>query len=215
MKLNELPHYDASVNTTGCCAKFNPQGWDGKILHLRKKPFVAASTRNVRHVPVDMATVFSRVQRHISSASASREDQFMVLSRERSAWEGEHLFAVDAAVPGETMATLSGDFLTRVFEGDYSDGGRWREEMQQAVRRHRRDPGKIYFFYTTCPQCAEAYGKNYVVGVAEMGASLSGKTRRPGAQYESTSTSLGIPQPPIAKGTSDETSTQIREAGPQ
>lgn len=29
MQRNETPHYDASVNTTGCCPKFNPEGWDG------------------------------------------------------------------------------------------------------------------------------------------------------------------------------------------
>jgi hypothetical protein len=26
----------------------------------------------------------------------------------------------------------------------------------------------VYFFYTTCPKCAEVYGKNYVVGVVEI-----------------------------------------------
>ena len=28
MPTNETPHYDASVNTTGCCPRFNPGGWD-------------------------------------------------------------------------------------------------------------------------------------------------------------------------------------------
>ncbi|TIP13974.1 MAG: hypothetical protein E5X73_02440 [Mesorhizobium sp.] len=33
MKTNETPRYDASVNTTGCCPKFNPAGWDATSLH--------------------------------------------------------------------------------------------------------------------------------------------------------------------------------------
>ncbi|MGD9980573.1 MAG: hydrolase [Hyphomonadaceae bacterium] len=27
---------------------------------------------------------------------------------------------------------------------------------------------RIYLFYTTCPKCAKAYGKNYVVAVAQL-----------------------------------------------
>ena len=39
--------------------------------------------------------------------------------------------------------------------------------MDRLVRANGDLPGKIWFFYTTCPKCAKAYGKNYVVGVAE------------------------------------------------
>jgi hypothetical protein len=44
-----------------------------------------------------------------------------------------------------------------VVRGDEVDGARAGFE-----------PGKVYFFYTTCPKCAEAYGKSYVVGVVEV-----------------------------------------------
>jgi len=27
---------------------------------------------------------------------------------------------------------------------------------------------KLYFFYTTCPRCAQKYGKNYVVILAQV-----------------------------------------------
>jgi hypothetical protein len=27
---------------------------------------------------------------------------------------------------------------------------------------------KLYFFYTTCPKCAQVYGKNYVVLLAKI-----------------------------------------------
>ncbi|MHC1707784.1 MAG: hydrolase [Bacteroidales bacterium] len=27
---------------------------------------------------------------------------------------------------------------------------------------------KTYFYYTTCPKCAKAYGKNYVVSLVEV-----------------------------------------------
>ena len=39
-----------------------------------------------------------------------------------------------------------------------------------ALARDRGATGEeVYFFYTTCPRCAKAYGRNYVVGVARTG----------------------------------------------
>jgi len=167
METNQLPHYDTSINTTGCCPKFNPEGWDGQALHFREKPFVRATTISALHVPVNMGKVFSRVQKHIDEVGAANPESFIVLSRDPSAWQGEHLFSVSKEVPGEEMTTLSGDFVTRVFEGDYTQAREWYGEMKQAVTDAGKAPGQVWFFYTTCPKCAKAYGKNYVVGVAE------------------------------------------------
>ena len=119
MQTNALPHYDMSVNTTGCCPKFNPEGWDAQELHFRDKPFVRAKTHSLMHMPVDMGSVFSRVQKHMEAAGAIDESDTIVLSRDTSSFAGEHLFAVPKAVPEEEMTTLSGDFVTKVFEGPY------------------------------------------------------------------------------------------------
>ncbi len=168
MKTNEFPKYDASINTTGCCPKFNPEGWDGQELHFENKPFVKAKTRSAMHIPLDMGAVFSRVQEQIDAAAATLPGSFVVLSRDLSSWNSEHLFAVSKPVEGEEMTTLSGDFITKVFEGPYRKAGAWSETMQQTVREKGANPGEVYFFYTTCPKCAKAYGKNYVVGVAAL-----------------------------------------------
>ena len=168
MKTNELPKCDMSVNTTGCCPKFNPEGWDGQSLHFDKKRFVRAGSLSMMHVPLNMGAVFSRVQKHIEDAGAFSADDFIVLSRDCSPWSSEHLFSVTRPVLTEEMTTLSGDFVTKVFEGPYREAEEWYQEMVQLVREHGSRPAGIYFFYTTCPKCAKAYGKNYVVGVAEL-----------------------------------------------
>ena len=170
MEINATPFYDASDNTTGCCARFNPAGWDGQILHFDHKPFVRATTRSLAHVPLNMGKVFSRVQAHIDEAGAVDPSQLFVLSRDPSAFTGEHLFAVTKAVPDEEMTTLSGDFLTRTFEGPYSQVAEWMEQMQVEAREAGREPGLVWFFYTTCPKCAKAYGRTPVVGVVELAA---------------------------------------------
>lgn len=168
MQTNALPAYDMSVNTTGCCPRFNPQGWDAQELHFRDKRFVRATTRSLMHVPINMSKVFARVLEHIEKAGALDAADYIVMSRENSAFAAEHLFAVPKEVPDEEMTTLSGDFITKVFEGPYKDVAQWRAAMADLVRARGVEPKSVWFFYTTCPKCAKAYGKNYVVGIAEL-----------------------------------------------
>lgn len=168
MLTNETPRYDDSVNTTGCCPRFNPVGWDGQELHFKGKQFVKAKTHSIMHIPMNMGSVFARVNKHIEDARASAPDQFIVLSRDISPWSSEHLFAVSKPVRDEEMTTLSGDYLTKVFEGPYSRARQWHEDMQQIARDRKSETRDVYFFYTTCPKCAKAYGKNYVVGIAAI-----------------------------------------------
>lgn len=168
MQTNETPFYDASDNSTGCCARFNPAGWDGQVLHFDHKRFVRAETRSLAHVPLNMGRVFTRVQGHVAAVGAEDVAQMLVMSRDPSAFAGEHLFAVTKDVPGEEMATLSGDFVTKTFEGPYSQMRLWHGEMEAAAREAGREPGDVWFFYTTCPKCAKAYGQNPVVGIVEL-----------------------------------------------
>ncbi len=168
MQTNAVPHYDDSVNTTGCCPRFNPEGWDGQELHFENKPFIRATTRSALHVPIDMGRVFQRVQRHIDNADARDVDNLIVLSRDLSNWKAEHLFSVSGQVPDEEPVTLTGDFITKVFEGPYREAGNWHREMQELAQSKGGSSDEVYFFYTTCPKCVKAYGRNYVVGVARL-----------------------------------------------
>lgn len=168
METNKLPHYDMSDNPTGCCPRFKPEGWDGVELHFEDKSFVRAETKSVMHVPVNMGKVFSRVQEHVEAAGGFDPDDTIVLSRDLSSWKSEHLFAASKPVPDEEMVTLSGDFVTKVFEGPYKEAKDWYDEMKQLAAERGKTDGEVWFFYTTCPKCAKVYGKNYVVGLAEV-----------------------------------------------
>lgn len=66
---------------------------------------------------------------------------FLVLSHDDSAWHGDHLFAVSKPVAGAEMVSLSGDFVTKVFEGPYSKAREWSKQMTRgrAARPHTRD----------------------------------------------------------------------------
>ena len=168
MQTNSFPTYDVTVNTTGCCPRFNPEGWDNRHLHFDRKKFVRAVTRSAMHIPWNMGSVFARVQANIEDADAADPATEIVLSHDLSAWEAEHFFAVPKDVPSEEMTTLSGDFITRVFEGPYRHAKNFEHDMRVAAKVIGKTAKDVFFFYTTCPKCAKAYGENYMVGVAQV-----------------------------------------------
>lgn len=167
MNTNETPAYDPSDNPTGCCPRFHPEPWQDQELHFENKPFARASTVSMFHVPLNMGSVFRRTFEAIQKAHAE-SSQFLVLSHEDSAWHAEHLFAVSKDIPGVEMVHLNGTFLTKVFEGPFADARKWSDAMSSYVAQKGKTLDTLYFFYTTCPRCAKVYGKNYVVGVAQV-----------------------------------------------
>lgn len=168
MKTNATPHYDISDNPTNCCPRFDPEGWDDQELHFEDKLFAKAVTRSAFHIPLNMGKVFTTTFKAIQSADAENAEQSLVLSHDPSAWKGEHYFAVNKVVPGVEMVKLTGDYVTKVFQGPYKDAGKFSKVLTNFVEAKGKKAKKNYFFYTTCPKCAKFYGKNYMVGVAEI-----------------------------------------------
>jgi hypothetical protein len=167
MDVNRTPAYDRSDNPTGCCPRFKPEGWDGQQLRFAEKPFIRARTKSLLHVPLDMEAVFKRTFEAIERACADGGDQFIVLSRELSPWAAEHLFATPKPVAGLENVRLSGDYRTKLFEGSFRNAPKWEAAFRKELAAQGLTAKNMYLFYTTCPKCAKAYGKNYVVAAAE------------------------------------------------
>ena len=168
MDINALPKYDMSDNPTHCCPRFNTEGWDEQELHFKDKLFVKAKTRSLFHIPINMGSVFPKTFNAIEKADAMDENDLIVLSYDPSAWTGEHYFSVAKDVPGQNMVRMTGDYLTKIFEGPYKNVPKWEKEMEAFVESKGMQSKKTYFFYTTCPKCAKFYGKNYLVAVSEL-----------------------------------------------
>ena len=52
------------------------------------------------------------------------------------------------------MIHLSGDYMTKVFGGAYKSEPKCEKEIQDFVMQKGKQVKKTYFFYTTCPKCA-------------------------------------------------------------
>jgi hypothetical protein len=150
-----------------CCPRFTPAPWDGKELQWQDRRFVKDRVRSFLHVPLNFGAVMRRNVGRIAAAGACAEGM-VVLSDENSLWGADVYIEVARDVPGAAMATLSGTFLCKVFEGPYKNMRRWVTEMRAFVQGRGRSIRKLYFFYTTCPKCARKYGKNYVAILAQV-----------------------------------------------
>ncbi len=166
------PAYDAvmgkpTVTPTGCCDPFDPEPWQDKEITWTDKIFVKDHVTSFLHIPLNMGSQIVKNMALIEKAEAKAPYQLM-LTDELSPWGSDIYIDVAKTVPGARMATLSGTFLTKVFEGPYRDAGKWAQQMKEYVLEKGKRLKKLYFSYTTCPNCAKAYGKNYVVLFAKI-----------------------------------------------
>lgn len=154
---------------TGCCPRFNPEPWDEKEFDWKDKLFVKDSIRTFMHIPLNIKQVMTRMWKNATDAGATPDmKDFLVMAHDPTPWRSDQYMAVTKEIPGMENTTISGVFLTKVFEGPYKDARKWHKEMQEYAKAKGKKPQKIYFFYTTCPKCAKYYGKNYVVSLAEV-----------------------------------------------
>jgi len=159
---------NATVQSTGCCRRFDPSPWQDQEITWKDEPFVQDHVRSVFHVPLRFGKHVIDNQALIEAWDAVPAVPLM-LSDEKSPWGADLYIRVAKPVPGARMTTLSGTFLTRVYEGPYRDAPKWAANMQSFVQARGKKLEKLYFAYTTCPACAKAYGKNYVVLFAKVG----------------------------------------------
>ncbi|MBU0636663.1 MAG: hydrolase [Patescibacteria group bacterium] len=155
------------IKETGCCELFNSELWQNKEIVWKDKIFVKDHIISFFHIPLNFGKKVIENMELIKKANAKVSNQLM-LTDEKSLWGADIYIDVLKEVPGAVMTTLSGTFLTKVFEGSYHNIGKWVQEMTEYVEKKDKKLKKMYFFYTTCSKCAKIYGKNYVVFFAQI-----------------------------------------------
>lgn len=158
---------DQTTKPTGCCEPFDPEPWQEKEIIWQDKIFVKDHVISFLHIPLNFGQKVVKNVKLIDKAGARPSYQLM-LTDEKSLWGADIYIDVSKEVPGAEMVTLSGTFLTKVFEGPYQNVGKWAKKMLEYVKSKGKEMKKLYFSYTTCPRCAKAYGKNYVVLFARI-----------------------------------------------
>ncbi|AEV28154.1 hypothetical protein SpiGrapes_0294 [Sphaerochaeta pleomorpha str. Grapes] len=145
-----------------CCPPFDPKPWERTIVTFDHQKFVQVKVRTLNFMPLNFGSVMKKAQAQINAAGAMVVDN-IALSNHVSKWMMEVLIAVDKDVAGMQMSTLTGKFLSNVYEGPFKDTGIWCKNFEQFAKEESFTFSTWYMWYTTCPKCAKKYGKNYVV----------------------------------------------------
>ncbi|MFA6361358.1 MAG: hydrolase [Candidatus Shapirobacteria bacterium] len=152
---------------TECCPKFNPKLWDGKVFEWKNKRFIKDKVFTLFYIPMNFGTAMTRSFKKIEN-SGQNILEGLVLSEHTSKWNMNLYLAVNKEIVGTENIILSGKFLSKVYEGDYKDMGKWTKDFESYIKTKKMIMKKMYMWYTTCPKCAKKYGKNYVVFLAEI-----------------------------------------------
>ena len=149
-----------------CCPEFNPEPWDGKTFEWNDKRFIKDKVFTFFYMPLNFGGVMKKLDSRVRKAGAQIPD-YLCLSDHTSKWNMDVYLAVDKEVPDAKNTTISGKFLSKVYEGPYKDTGKWSEDFENFARNKGFDISKWYMWYTTCPKCAKKYGKNYVTIIGQ------------------------------------------------
>jgi hypothetical protein len=151
-----------------CCPKFDPEPWDEKEIVWENKPFLKDRVFTAFYIPLNFGGVMKRLDARVRQAGVTVPD-WLCLSDHTSKWSMDVYLAVDREVPGARNVPLSGEFLSKVYEGPFQDTGKWCEDFKTFAQSRGKTIEKWFMWYTTCPKCAKKYGKNYVVIVGKVG----------------------------------------------
>ena len=155
------------VKETGCCKRFNPEPWNDKQIHFRDTLFIKDRILSFVYVPLNYGMVMRR-NLHKMERAGSKMLKPLIITDKSTLWGADVYLQVDQIIPDAQMVSLSADFLAKVFEGPFSDLGKWLQEMKKFLTYKGKAMKKIYFYHTTCPACAREYGKNFTVLLAEL-----------------------------------------------
>jgi len=150
-----------------CCPKFNPAPWDGKVLEWKDKKFIKDRVFTFMHIPINFGSAMTRLMKKLDDSGVKSSD-LIVLSDHTSMWNMNVCLSVDEEIKGAEHVFLSGKYLSKVYDGDFKDTGKWMVDFEKYAKTEGRSIEKMYMWYTTCPKCAKKYGHNYVVIVAEI-----------------------------------------------
>jgi hypothetical protein len=129
--------------------------------------FIRDKVFTVFHMPMNFGSVMKRLNERVEKANAKMPG-WLCLSDHTSKWNMDVYLAVDKKIPDAENVTLTGKFLSKVYEGPYKDTGKWCKDFEAYAKSKNLGINKWYMWYTTCPKCAKKYGKNYVAIIGEV-----------------------------------------------
>ena len=87
----------------------------------------------------------------------------LILFRDPSAFRSEIYYAVTKEVDGANNTTVTGSFVTRVYDGPFNKVPVFIKEMGKFLEERGQTAKDYYVHYAYCPKCAKKYNHNYMI----------------------------------------------------
>ncbi len=92
---------------------------------------------------------------------------FLCLTYDPNPFVSEYYMHVTKEVSDIKNVKLSGEFISKVYDGPFSEVNNWLKDMTGYIESLGKNVYRNFLYFTTCPECAKKYKHNYVVVVTE------------------------------------------------
>lgn len=155
-----------------CCPKFNPDKWNEKTFDWDKKPFIKESIPTLFHIPFPpmIGKKITKMWKQAQAAQKTEADKedTLVLFTDPSAFRSEIYLSVTGQVLNANNVTLTGTFISKVFDGGYNAIPGFIKQMDKYLANQGKKAKKYYVHYAYCPKCAKDQGHNYMILFAQV-----------------------------------------------
>lgn len=155
-----------------CCPKFNVAKWDKKTFNWDHKPFIKSSIPTFFHIPIPKmigkkVTEMMKLSENSKKMDENSEDTLLLFT-DPSPFKSELLLSVTGNVANAKNTSLTGVFMSKVFDGAYNSIPKFIKQMDAYIIEQGKKVKKYYVHYAYCPECAKKNGNNYMVLFAEI-----------------------------------------------
>ncbi|MDB4271051.1 hypothetical protein N9896_03035 [bacterium] len=160
------------VEKQECCPIFHPEKWNEKTFDWNHKKFIKATVPTFFHIPLppmigNRITKMMKLAEDSKKLTSNKED-ILVLFTDPHAFMSEIYLSVIDNVANANNTTLSGTFMSKVFDGAYNDIPKFIKQMDAYLQKRKAKAQRYYVHYAYCPECAKDAGHNYIVLFAQL-----------------------------------------------
>jgi hypothetical protein len=103
-----------------------------------------------------------------SNMTPANKTNMLILFTDPTPFKSEIYLSIKGTIPNANNATISGTFISRVFEGGYTAIPKFIKQMNEYLADENKKAKTYYTHYAYCPGCAKKYGHNYVILFAQV-----------------------------------------------
>jgi hypothetical protein len=150
-----------------CCPRLKPEDYDRKVFEWVDKPFYKTTYFSFVRVPLTYKSTVNNAMTILKSKNLAA-DPMLVLSGEETLFYSTLLLEMKKDDRSLPVRRVTGRFVSMLFHGSLTETNKWIKTIVDYCNAEGRPAKELYFFYATCPKCAEHYGTSQVVIFAKV-----------------------------------------------